>query len=568
MPHLFYTLGGHHSDSGSEQKLLDELTNLHAEKNSGLIEWYKQEFKSAPLKPLLVNSLFVADRLFDGFFRKNSFADSIYFRANKWRYLIAYVLVRAKDKTGFINGLLKIIDLFLCDQIGVTDSSASMRSPFSRGIETLNRVFFSEDLFSGEKLDNLLETLKKELEAQNTRRRKLVTRLLESENGLARAGYATDIAHRIVAERFNGRALPEVVETFLLKDWAPSVTRWISLGASDSDKDVFRELTRSMGICFACAPGDVLSAKSNSSFMDVAPKIIDSLDQEFTTRNSVTSEMHERLAEMQKLIIQLLQNKAVATRPFTDLPCRGADDLPGQAASTMLEQAIADESWFVDMELAVRFQIAGTIAMTNNLLLINNLGAKVKLISAGEANNKCEHGVWQVLPRYKSLVSLFDETVKGLSKVSEAQLKQRKNALEKAKSEALAMRKARQEAEQNAKEAAEKIRIKAEQEQNEENERVRLKLETQCLAQLDKVTLGAWIEYERNEKKEKGKLVVKTASTQKWIFVDRYGLNRYETTKSKLLKQLIEGRARILNAGAAFDESLERTVSRIRMSRT
>ncbi|PID42103.1 MAG: hypothetical protein CSB48_11920 [Proteobacteria bacterium] len=569
VPHLYYTLGGeHHFDPASEQRLIGELTSLRADKSGGLIEWYRHEFKNARLRPELVNSLFVADRIFDGFFRKNNFADSVCQRANKWRYIFACALIRAKNKTAFAGRLLKTIDLFLQRQIGVSISAGSSRNPFFRTDETMDAVFFSEELFNEDKLACLFQTLKQDLERQDARRRKSVSRLLESEAGLARAGYAADFSQRIVAEVFQGRALPELIETFLIKDWMPAIKRWVSLGAGKSDEESFRSLTQSLGVCFACAPGKMLSSKNNRSFMLVAPTLIDSLDQIFSTRNSITKEIHNRLGEMQNMIIQLLQNVTVETRDFSGVPDSGRDSQCDQPLSSKLELAMNDERWFVDMETDARFQIAGIVTMTNQLLLINSLGAKIQLVSAAQANERYDKGLWKFLPGYVSLQSIFDETIRGLFKVSETQLKQRKNALEKAKSEVLAMRKARQEADQKAKETAEMLRAKAEKEQSEERERLRLEQEAYFLDQLEKVTLGAWIEYEREGKKEKGKLAVKTASTQKWIFVDRYGLNRFEIIKSDLLTQLIEGQARILNAGTAFDESLERTVSRIRMSKT
>jgi hypothetical protein len=61
-------------------------------------------------------------------------------------------------------------------------------------------------------------------------------------------------------------------------------------------------------------------------------------------------------------------------------------------------------------------------------------------------------------------------------------------------------------------------------------------------------------------------LAVKTKATQKLIFVDKLGLNRFEIKVDELVAQVLEGKARILDSGTEFDDSLERTVSRIRMS--
>ncbi len=568
VPQLFYTLGGGHQfDSDAEKKLVSELTDLKLDKSATLIDWYKVNYRNAPLRPVLVNSLFLSDRLFDGYFRKNLFSDAIVESCNKWRYLIAFVLVRAKSKAKFAINLLKIIDVFLKDHIGSGASQGPALSQLARAIDAMNAVFFSDELFRPEALISLLNALKSDSEKQKQRREKLVVRLMESETGLARADYANAASIRLVFGNAQGKCFPVCVIDFLTEHWQPALKRWFSLGLEQSQEEELNQLTADVVSCLGVNDFAPLSQKTSPQFMEVSPDLVDRLSHVFEARQGLDETINQQLSVLQSLIIQLFQNQEVETELFPDAPESFHSQSSPGSINTQIQTLIADKSWLRNSETDSRFQIAGVVSLTGQLVLANQLGAKIGLVTLQKADESLRSGVWKPLPDYMSLEMLFEDTVKGLNKVSEAQLKQRQRALEKAKAEALALKEAKERAANEAREKAERIKQAAEKKALEESQRIRLALESKYLTQMGSVTLGAWVEYERNGKKEKGKLAVKTSSTQKWIFVDRFGLNRFEIIESDLLEQLIQGRARILNSGAEFDESLERTVSRIRMSK-
>lgn len=567
MPQLFYTLGGGHQfDSEAEQKLISELTDLRADKSTSLIDWYKQTYRNAPLRPVLVNSLFLSDRLFDGFFRKNPFSDAIVHSCNKWRYLIAFVLVRAKSKSKFALNLIKIIDVFLKDHLGSNLSQGPALSQLERAIDAMNAVFFTEELFKPEALMGLLSALKSDSEKQRLRREKLLARLMESENGLARAEYANFASARAVNSIAAGTYLPPLVIEFLLGTWQPSLKRWMSIGLEEGQEQALLSLTKDLVSCLSVKTLQPLTSTRTPAFMQIAPDLIDRLALVYEARQALDDAVNSQLSTMQAMIIQLFQNQELETAVFP-VAKEEAQFPVNTGAGNQIRALIEDKIWLRHAETDARFQIVGEVLLTGQLVLANILGAKTGIVSLSEAEEAVRVGAWKTVPDYVGLESLFEDTVKGLNKVADAQLIQRQRALEKAKEEARALRMAKEKAEQEASEKAERLRHEAEQKAQEESQKERLELEALYVSQLQGVSLGAWVEYERNGEKEKGKLAVRTSSTKKWIFVDRLGLNRFEILEHELLEQLILGKARIMNAGAEFDESLERTVSRIRMSK-
>ena len=81
--------------------------------------------------------------------------------------------------------------------------------------------------------------------------------------------------------------------------------------------------------------------------------------------------------------------------------------------------------------------------------------------------------------------------------------------------------------------------------------------------------LGAWIAIQLKEESEpqRFKLVVILAATGKYVFVDRLGVRRREFLEAELMEEIQSKRLVILSDGAEFEDSLQRVVSRLRMSK-
>ena len=79
--------------------------------------------------------------------------------------------------------------------------------------------------------------------------------------------------------------------------------------------------------------------------------------------------------------------------------------------------------------------------------------------------------------------------------------------------------------------------------------------------------LGAWISIKEAGEPQRYKLVVKLAAMGKYIFVDRLGIKKREFMEVDLVQAILAKDIEILSDGAEFEDSLERVVSRIRMSK-
>jgi len=104
------------------------------------------------------------------------------------------------------------------------------------------------------------------------------------------------------------------------------------------------------------------------------------------------------------------------------------------------------------------------------------------------------------------------------------------------------------------------IRLKKEEKQ-------RLEKEAEIVALLSELKLGAWVCRVEGDSRDRFKLAVKFSASKKYLFVDKMGIRKIEFSEPELVQSIIAGRIEILSDGAEFEASLERVVSRIRMSK-
>jgi uncharacterized protein involved in type VI secretion and phage assembly len=177
--------------------------------------------------------------------------------------------------------------------------------------------------------------------------------------------------------------------------------------------------------------------------------------------------------------------------------------------------------------------------------------------------------------------------VEALSRVLQAQRRQREKAAAAARAKAEFLRQEKQATEkQRAREAAEgaaeAARFRAEQDAlrvaDEEAEATRIRRERIALAtsQVESINLGGWIALDSVTQDDSSgassvvrlKLAVRINASRKLVFVDRLGLNRTEYTIDDLVSRVALGEIRVLSSAADYDDALSRVVGRIRIGRT
>jgi hypothetical protein len=165
----------------------------------------------------------------------------------------------------------------------------------------------------------------------------------------------------------------------------------------------------------------------------------------------------------------------------------------------------------------------------------------------------------------------------------------RKQAEEQARLAEIAARKAAEEAQKKAEEAqraaaeAERfMRAKAEQEAVANAERKRMEEEAererQLLAEkqarIDEwemmqqsvrtLGIGAWVDIEINGERQRCKLAAVMNATDKLIFVGRDGKKLAEPRRDELIKMLLDNKARIVQQGDQFENSLAKVIQTLR----
>jgi hypothetical protein len=198
---------------------------------------------------------------------------------------------------------------------------------------------------------------------------------------------------------------------------------------------------------------------------------------------------------------------------------------------------------------------------------------KIFLIKKTQFDSECQTGIVKLLESNYTFERIIEDSLRGLDKVVSTQIKARDEAKQKARKEAesivIAKRRAQKLAE---KQDADRIKeIKKSKDEAIKKEKI---LQIKQVAELvDGLTLGAWVEFQFEDGvdaamvKEKYKLAVKISTSQKFIFVDRFGLKRREILRKELVESILKDQARIVTHGENTSDTLERVVGRIRLGK-
>jgi hypothetical protein len=569
VPDLPYRLPGTAEDDGLQKQrvlafLLDPLIRAG---HQSVLKSFRETYPKESLLPKWFNSLFLADRLIDVYLRKNDFAPELEARLSQWRFALAYIFVyvgQGDEQTENFVRLLRTFDIFAKEYLGYS-SAASRGKLVVEALDRLNLKLFVADLASLDFQQELFSEIEREFTANSDRRKKIVERLLDSEKGLSRSEHASDISRSHVNSVLAGRQLPEALCVFVREVWVEFLRQKVLTEDIEELPAQVTELTADMYQIFSTSVS-MTPAKKQS----LAVELVDRLEAELTAYEGRIPEYHSHLGCIQKIVIDQLQLKPVELivfEPDTDFASQSTAERPRVDSPTQYENI-----WIEVKELGLRHYVALWLPLTQTYLMTNLLGMKTGYLRYTALVAGLRSGAIRKIGAYLTMENVIDETVRGLFKVVSAQLQQRQQAIEKARREAEEIRAANQKMEEEeserkrlAHEETARLQAQALSEKAAAEAQLRRMKELELIEELTELKLGAWVEYTRAGELKKGKLAVKTKATQKLIFVDKLGLNRFEIRVNELVEQILSGEARVLDSGTAFDESLERTVSRIRM---
>lgn len=460
---------------------------------------------------------------------------------------------------------------------------------------------------------------------------RLEQRLVDTERGQLRSRRAQQVAARLLNQTMAGKQFSREVADYLQREWFQELQwALLQFGAASEQWQRRARLTERLVASLQPAGGDDEARQQLYALIpDVGAELSAVLDERSHDRNVLEQQL--ALIEAQHLLLlrgnephaadfQLIANND----PWLSTTTISASLLQRVA---VLEPG----NWFMLRDGAdeLRIKLVLKLDDSTQLLFVNRLGVKVLQKSFEEFAYLLSVGAAQQLPRPDCANEILRQIVARLlrnadhdeqeraeaRRLIDAEARLRIEAKAKALAEAQALAEALAEAE-----AAQRIReeqiaqeeeerrqelarrdaqlqqertrqLEAERQQREaEQEALRAASaaaaaltaapEEQPVAPIDEqrlraarreaglLPLGSWIELsDASGAKQRLKVAVKLPSSGKLILVDRDGVRQAEFERDAFASLLYEERARILNQGPKFEDTLARVVDSMRRDR-
>jgi len=238
---------------------------------------------------------------------------------------------------------------------------------------------------------------------------------------------------------------------------------------------------------------------------------------------------------------------------------------------TFSELKLSVGDWYIlsDQGESLSIKLISCFAQSQQLLFSNYLGMKSAQFSFQNFKDRLSDGSLKKMPKGQAFLGVFDQAIKGLSKVADNQKQARLIAAEKAKAEAEHLMEDRRQSDEMANQRAKEIAQHTKNLLAKRADKQRAEKDSATLKIIRSFKLGAWIAVQLKDESEpqRFKLVVILAATGKYVFVDRLGVRRREFLEAELMEEIQSKRIVILSDGAEFEDSLQRVVSRLRMSK-
>ncbi|ARU57300.1 hypothetical protein OLMES_3259 [Oleiphilus messinensis] len=564
VPGLKYRIANEQQTEQEKNELVEfTVRNYTAKESESIVEKYKRTYADTPLTPRNFNCLYLADRVVEVYVRKNDLDTDVRGAFSCCRYTIAYMLLSNPVDDEHIKELTHLallIDRVATQYIGVYSGFGPKGRQLYDLLDEFVEVFVNPKISDKEYRLPLFRNWNEKLKKINDRRDRSVSRLIENEYGLSKNRYAQRRAKKIINQYAGNRKLPEPVCKLLNEYWFDLLKKALLHEEGELSSEQLDKYTKHLVWCFV----PKTTEKEKNMLLSIVENLVEKLERCLGAGGMLNDQSASILSEVQFFLIQQIQGLPLELQRFAPFESDPADDAGAMDTST--QPPLGDGVWLLENGSDTRFQIAKTYPDTRDCLLTNFLGMKYDVLPMSDVSTRVSEGRFRLLGEWVGLTDVVNDTEQALMKVVESQVLQRHKAAEKAKAEAEEIKRQQRLAEEQRE--AERQRLEAEKVALAEAAfaEERASREGVLLAEIEALRLGAWVEYTRDGKTEKGKLAVKIKATSKLVFVDRLGLNRFELKAAELVDQLVRQEARILDSGAEFDESLERTVSRIRIT--
>ncbi|MDX1590274.1 MAG: DUF1631 family protein [Oleiphilaceae bacterium] len=524
-----------------------------------------------------VNAGYLADRIMDVFLQKSGLHPTLVARVARLRFWLAWDLhQRNSQAVGENAPLREWLDSLHWLKGWSETGGRSDRQMFSQ-LDTLQQAV--TEAFSAHSDAPVNAFFSQWLELIDSQHRKAATlqqRLLKTEQGAALQRASENAAQAALGRALQGRALPLSITRFLLDDWHPVLRQAVRRSGVGSQQ--WRHAHRLLEwLVWVADPS--LSGNARDKLYQVGEQLVEkmhSLVVELWPGASTRPQLDYAVVE--SLLVLRMRGEEPELEPAPEL---AFDSVWLEAPSASAEARDWEGQWYLylDGEREIRQFLFCYLEDTGEVLWTNGFGMKLGIQSFSEARAELSSGYLQCLPPLHSFGTVLNKTLESLSQLLAVQQKKRQQALLRAREEAEALRRARE-----AQEAAEQQRIEDQRlleeaaarrsaEDARERERIARQNEERArhdalLALVDAVHLGGWVELDPGTGKARRlKLALRIKASGKLVFVDRLGLNRETLNRYDLAAMLLEERAKILDQGAEFEDTLSRVVGRIRVGR-
>jgi|SRR5690554_438198 len=528
-----------------------------------------------------VNAAYISDRIMDVFLKTSGLHPELARRIARLRFYLAWRM-NLQGAEVFSNTFISWLDS-LQEWRGWSDSGGRSSKVLLDQLDALI-IAISESFGASnpEPVETFCQQWQEDAAKRAAQAGKLRQRLLETEQGAARQRHSDQTARALIGRALQGRTLPPTITHFILDYWYRLLKQVVWDTGMDSEN--FRHGSRLLEwLVWVGDPS--LSDKDRDRLYHVGEQIGDRV---LDVWMRVFSEQlpGAAIAGIQDVMVTRLKGETPEL----------AEALPGSGsfswdaawlsitpADTELVNA-AENQWYMEGESAreQRMYFSAFLPETVEILWTNGGGVKLGIQPWHEFDEARAAGSLLPLPTLTPFGQVLEDTVSLLATVCQKQRKQREMAAQEARSKAESLRQEREAADQARKqeEAAREAELKRQHEEleqqrlaDEEAEQGRLLKEKQLLArkQADGINLGGWIVLAPESTKDEPlrlKLAVRLNATRKLIFVDRLGLNRREFPEDQLVEDIVEGRVRVLDSSAEFDDTLTRVIGRIRIGKS
>ena len=567
------------ADAQQEKLLVSEMLQSLPETcesaPGSLIKYILQVMEHKALMPQINNLAFQVDRVFDVWIRKNKLSSDINFFLAKWRFIFFKILLidftcqqndqYSKDRHNFTT-LISIIESIAEYGISWSDKPERSKSILLDELTYISNALYTLDIADEENLSNLNIHWNDFLDKQRQKHSKVVSRLIEAEGRSLRVQFSQWFANNYINTFFKKRQLPNSLQHFVSQYWvlivAASFEKSLTL---DLDVD---KLTKNLIRTFC--------QQSETAFK-LADQILDDVQTcteafKLKVPDNVWRFMEDSLVG----ILQKSDEEPKSSFKMIELTSElennfGGFDQQLLALVNVDSLGVNNGDWFVLTELnshtEIPVKLASIFEETQQMIFCNYLGIKVLQLSFSAFNESIQSGRLKLNSDVDSFSKVFKASIKGLLKVSDTQKKARIKAAEKAKEEAEKLLAEKLKAEETASKIAEEIAARTKMLLQKRANKLRLDKENEVISALSHFNLGAWVSIKIADEKQRFKLVVKLAATGKYIFVDKLGVRKKEYLEADLVQAIINQEIEILSDGAEFEDSLERVVSRLRMSK-